>query len=181
MEKLTREQEKELLRAIKRNHIGHGSSRTVFRHPFNRKLAIKIAIGDGGKNQNKTEIEVNQKLPQYTNTIHAYGENIIVCDLIIRDWRNKIDMLYYGGSWSEDKRKFFKETEKAIIQEIIEELDEINGDTADNYQIGKTINGKIVAYDYGFISHCGLNHQVDFLNHNDYTNSAKIALEQLGE
>lgn len=174
MEKLTFEQEIELLEAIKKNYIGHGSSRTVFRHPFNRKLAIKIAIGNGGKTQNKREIEVNQLLPEYTNTIHAYGENIIICDLIIRDWQDRIDRSEYRT------KKLFNDKEWAIIEEIIEKLSETNGHTGDNTQIGKTINKKIVAYDYGFIRDEDLYNQVDRdLEDDDYKNSPKIALKQL--
>ena len=62
---------------------------------------------------------------------------------------------------------------------FLKKLNEINGHTADNSQIGRNINGKIIAYDYGFISDKGHSRQVDYLDDEDYENSPKIALEQL--
>lgn len=177
MKKLTIEEETKILQSITKKYLGHGSSRTVFRHPFNRKLAIKIAIGDGGKEQNQTEIEINQIIPEYTNTIHAYGENIIICDLLVRNYDRDVDRLYWSD-W-EDKKSKLSAEDIQTIKNVFEKLNEVNGNTADNSQIGRNINGKIVAYDYGFISDKGHSRQVDYLDDEDYENSPKIALEQL--
>lgn len=179
MEELTLQEEIRILEGIKKHFIGSGSSRTVFRHPFNRKLAVKVAIKNGGKRQNRTEIEINQLIPEYTNTIHAYGKNIIVCDLIIKDWSSRVESFIYN--YSNDKRRFrgLTEEERRIITNIVESLENINGETGDNHQIGKNVFGKIVAYDYGFSPNKNFNEQVDGLGFTSHNNAIETALEQL--
>ena len=149
MKELTLQEEIELVKSV-RKFIANGSSRAVFAHPFDKNLAIKIAIGIGGINQNKREIRVNREIPDYTNTIHAYGKYTIVCDFIAQDLMNKVDRVVYNYVKEEEKKKIFYKEERKRVLEIVRKLTEINGDSSDNHQIGITRNGKIVAYDYGY-------------------------------
>ena len=142
MEKLTLEQEISLLEKMLESseYINNGSSRTVFTHPESEFLAIKIAVRNGGKQQNSLEIATNQLLPEYTNTIHAFGRNIIVCDLITEDYFDEVGLFldYHYNDWYEDEpyEPFFEKNEEERILKIVESLENTVGYSQDNLQIG---------------------------------------------
>jgi hypothetical protein len=176
MKKLTTEEEILIVKSI-RKFIANGSSRAVFHHPFDEKLAVKIAIGSGGLAQTQREIEVNTEIPEVTNTIHAYGKYIIVCDLIVKKLDQKVDHAIYNY-FNASSVKQFRNKELEIVKNIVRELARVNGESGDNHQIGITVDGKIVSYDYGYTSkiYCD---QVDCWNGSVYKNFPKMALEKL--
>lgn len=50
---------------------------------------------------------------------------------------------YYDTNWDEAQKMY----------DVVQQLDELNGETADNGQIGYTADRRIVAFDYGYDAH----------------------------
>lgn len=167
--------------------LDNGASRCVFECPreigdylgFNAdNYIIKLACGIGGIRQ--TEAEVSCYLDNSNSPlakIIAYGRYIEIMEKveIDNDYRDfaeycyedeeiPYDMFYEysGGDMSEEDAN--DEAEEAY--DVIIQLHDIFGHTADNGQLGRNSDGKLVAYDYGFITGVGCDAQTS--NITDY-------------
>ena len=136
MKKMSANQERKLLRALENcKPIGRGSSRIVYVHPFNKNLIVKVAVGANAFKQNVCERKVYDALgDEYCARIEAYGRFCIVMERLVRIYD------YYD----------FEEEMPDEVSYVMDALTDFLGDTEDNYQIGKTADGRFVAYDYGF-------------------------------
>ena len=171
------------------DRIDSGSSRAVFYcQPYvleylgietDRECVIKLAIGHGGLNQHQTEVEMwlesggnNQHLAE----IFAAGQFVSIMEKVdIRDYSDLADSLddydinesviryldYQCDINEEDDKEIFDNEYKEVckVAETIAFLASYNGCTSDNGQIGKTEDGRYVAYDYGFIAGNGCDTQ----------------------
>lgn len=119
-----------------------------------KKYVIKVAIGIAGINQNRIETEAYRRygdkypLAEIVYTGH-YVEIMEQVSLLGDEFRE------YDG-YSEDEFIEYA-TDNDISEdlaragyEVATELEDINGATGDNGQLGMNSDGKIVAYDYGF-------------------------------
>lgn len=132
---------------------------------------IKIAMGMGGIRQNRNEQEVCECYNVPIAEICAFGKFIEIMEKIEpEDYR---DLMYdydcdsdcYMEDYIENYKQRADETaehfEKRVREvredveqacNVIHELNEIFGYTSDNAQLGRTAEGRIVSYDYGFKS-----------------------------
>ena len=138
--KMSSVKERKLLRQIlkKGEILGIGSSRVTFLHPQNPNLVVKIAFGANAYRQNKLEVETfknaNEDAP--LAIIESYGNYCVVME--------KMEVAY-------DRDDAYAKQKKTA--EAAEYLEELFGDTSDNWQIGRTKDGRYVSYDYGFDPH----------------------------
>lgn len=156
--RLTSEQEQFFLNLILHNEdekvkrIGCGSSRIVFsfnKYEFLDKLremgfsaktssvmVIKVAIGKGGIRQMNLEVsnflDYGDEYP--LGKIYAYGRYIEIMEKIETCPR----YIACGQARHEE------------YWDVVSKLECINGETADNDQVGENEDGFFVAYDYGF-------------------------------
>ena len=143
--------------------LGHGSSRVTYDLDSNlaacldldmsRDYVVKLAVGRGGLNQMALE----------TNTFYDYGESghlaIIAamgqfCEIMEKV--RIIDDLPYDSYENFDDFTDDFDTEDYTNEQKLDMwkannfLTEVFGESADNWQLGVTVNGTAVAYDYGF-------------------------------
>ena len=171
MERLTVEQEKELLQRVyaQDDFLDNGGGRMVFGCPEDIDIpgvegdaVVKIALGDAGLCQNEAEVDFYEAHCQDIDLarIYAVGRVCIVMERVdtsltdyIRDWLD-------GDLDDEDAAECFAEeggytpgqTEELLEQASMlkSDLDDCIGSTSDNGQIGMNEDGCLVAYDYGF-------------------------------
>jgi hypothetical protein len=135
MEKLTIQNELRVLQKAftKNEYIGKGSSRAVY--GLDEKTILKVVADSGGKLQNKLEAETYAKhKSDKLAKIYAVGKFILVMERV-----NLIDD--YDDYNDDDEREF------NTVQDY---LNCITGTHGDNYQIGKSLDGHMKAYDYGY-------------------------------
>ena len=184
MRVLTKQEEIHILRMLDhKDRIGCGSSRYVMSVPtemakylgldLTKHYVLKLAIGHGGLNQHQREVEMwqdiqdNEILAEIFATGHFFSimeevscddEGTLAEEIEANasdedlDWAihmNIDDDLLEDGGYD----NYFK------IATTIRSLADYNGCTADNGQLGLTQDGRWVAYDYGFISGEGTDHQ----------------------
>lgn len=125
---------------------------------------IKLACGMGGIRQTEAEVQCYLDNPDAPLAkIFAYGRYVEVMERVeidsdyrdfaeecYEDYQVPYDTFYdyNGGDMCEDDAD--REAEKAY--DVIIQLHDIFGHTADNGQLGRNSEGKLVAYDYGFIA-----------------------------
>lgn len=155
MIKLTTKQEIEILENLG-NFIANGSSRVVY--DYNNNYVVKVALDEKGQYQNSVEV---RNYHDYGDThlarIQSYGEYTIVmekideldCCLVVDIWESEDYDEFIDKKSHRHKNENIDEDLFYKIQETIGALEEWNGSTEDNYQIG-TVGNRIVAYDYGF-------------------------------
>jgi hypothetical protein len=138
--------------------INNGSSRAVF--GYTNDLVVKIAIDKQGQRQNANEINAFRYYGSYAPLakITAYGKNIVVME--------RVDALEYGEVEAIVNDEYYEDEDEngevyevygdgefnEKVKDVVYELERINGETDDNFQIGYNSNGNIVAYDYGYNS-----------------------------
>lgn len=172
--KLTTKQESNLLDLLikKYNFYANGASRVIFIvtgedlkscdidvPPYPNKsqegYVVKVAIGIGGINQNYYEV----------NHFIDYGHILPLADIFYYgryvEIMERVEVIPEALVYDEDYQDFCKymmeatDYDNSTIDEmfnVIESLEEINGYTIDNAQIGFDCYGDIVAYDYGYDS-----------------------------
>lgn len=146
MRKLTIREELNILWKLreKQNFINAGSSRAVYK--LNSTTVVKVAIDKAGRTQNKREVEIFEEHgSQYLAKIYAYGASILLMEVIdpfYVDYYEEIVSMYEGN--------LMTEYEFEHINDVLDFLNDINGDTEDNLQLGYTKCGVAVSYDYGF-------------------------------
>ena len=148
MKKLSVKEEYDLLKSVldkEHSFIHNGSSRAVFLLPDSRVL--KVAMDKQGRRQNANEVYVygkegNQSLAE----IYAYGNFVVVMEMV-----NENSMEYYQDIYYECSEFEYTEKEYLEVLNAITLLEEYNGSTDDNFQMGTSRNtGRIVAFDYGY-------------------------------
>ena len=156
--------------------INHGSSRAVYDCFYGGKnCVIKIGLDDGGHNQNVLECSVYERFGdsgKLAEIYARYGNVFLVCEkveVISSDFAETV--LEWGDDadanvtvWEEDgyervvplweRADFSSEEEcQALINKMRDVyclLEDIQGSTSDNEQLGINENGDVVAYDYGY-------------------------------
>lgn len=164
IKRLSLAEEREVILSLRgAEALGHGSSRVTYDLDSNlaarldldmsRDYVIKLAVGRGGLNQMALE----------TNTFYCYGESghlaiiaamgqfceimekvRIIDDLPYDSYENFDDFIYdfdTDGYTNEQKLDMWKANNF---------LNEVFDDSADNWQLGITVEGRAVSYDYGF-------------------------------
>lgn len=176
---LTKEQAFEILdNLIESDMIGHGSSRAVYDYVWNGKpCVVKIGVDVGGHNQNVLEVNVYNEhcgRGRFLAEIYArYGNLMLVCEKVsplnssfaegVLDCGLEADseINYYDSDtedytnmelWKYYDFRSYEECDKLIdkMREVYWELEEIQGCTSDNEQLGIAEDGSVVAYDYGY-------------------------------
>ena len=146
MRKLTLNEELKILWKLreKQSFVGAGSSRAVYK--LNATTVVKIAIDKAGRTQNKREVEIFKDFGgQYLAKIYAYGTSIVLMEVI-----DPLYLDYYEELLSMVEGNLITENQFEHIDEILDFLADINGDTEDNLQLGYNRFGVPVSYDYGF-------------------------------
>lgn len=179
MIRLNTAQEKYLINYMIANpelFIDSGSSRVVFHctdeladylklPSQDEKYIVKIAMGEGGVEQMRVEVET---FIEYGDTgafaeIAAVGRYVEIMEYVeTADFSGAADE-NWGPAAIKDEYDVSK-LEADSIFETIETLEEIFGHTADNGQLGKTLNDYWVAYDYGFIPGKGIDSQTSYIS-----------------
>ena len=195
MVRLNTTQEKYLINYMIANpelFIGSGSSRVVFHctdeladylklPSQDEEYIVKIAMGEGGVEQMRVEVET---FIEYGDTgafaeIAAVGRYVEIMEYVeTADFSDAAEE-NWGPASIQDEYDVSK-LEADSIFETIETLEEIFGHTADNGQLGKTLNDYWVAYDYGFIPGNGVDSQTSYIsNYINNPESRKKYLEGL--
>ena len=154
---------------------------------------IKLACGMGGIRQTEAEVECYLNNPDAPLAkIFAYGRYVEVMERVeieedfrdfaeecCEDWGVPYETFYdYNCNGSEDEGYSDDDDRRAEeAYDVIIQLHEIFGHTADNGQLGRDKNGYLVAYDYGFIAGNGCDGQTsevaDYM-YNDVQRNAYI-------
>ena len=195
MIRLNTTQEKYLINYMIANpelFIGSGSSRAVFHctdeladylklPSQDEEYIIKIAMGEGGVEQMRVEVET---FIEYGDTgafaeIAAVGRYVEIMEYVETADFFEAAEENWGPAAIQDEYDVSK-LEADSIFETIETLEEIFGHTADNGQLGKTLNDYWVAFDYGFIPGKGYDSQTsDISNYINNRENQKEYLEGL--
>ena len=168
---LTLEQETKLLYIIAEgyDYLDNGASRAVFsvsnenfnrcgiKLPDDKKYIVKVAIGTGGINQNYSEVHnyINYGEVYPLAAIYYYGKYVEIMEYI--------DVIPEATNFDDDDEEFFEymkdngysASEAEEIIDAIRSLEDINGYTLDNTQVGFNSNNNVVSYDYGFVADSG--------------------------
>lgn len=171
IKELTKEEMIDILNGIsyEEDYIGHGSSRAAFSVYYNGcQRVAKLSIGVEGEHQTALECKrylENGHTDCLNNIVAKYGYDMIICDYV-EDCSNFVEDYVDGGEeyWdSEDAGEEYwehwgyhdEEEYRGIIEQlecVLELMEDLQGVTDDNYQIGVTFDGSVVAYDYGYIA-----------------------------
>ena len=182
MRALTIGEEIRVLKSLRvEDEIDHGSSRIVYRCPdelvsflkldATRDWVIKLAIGSGGFAQNQHEINTYMNEDKYyfaeiavfghflsimeevdTRSYHDLAGEVDYCDDVDEFVENYCEYEYEDAT--EDDKAHLRRVVATVVY-----LAGIYGCTTDNGQLGITSDGRIVAYDYGFIADEGCSTQ----------------------
>jgi len=148
MRELTIKEEYDLLKEVFENSytfIHNGSSRAVFLLPDNR--VIKIAMDKQGRRQNQNEVYLFEKEGSaFLAEIFSYGRFVVVMEEVFEEYMEHMMDIY-----NESDEIEYSQAEYNQVVDIINLLEEYNGSTDDNFQIGTSkITGKFVSFDYGY-------------------------------
>ena len=142
--------------------LGAGSSRVVFSLP-NSNLVLKLGCGHGGIHQNNREVELYEQYGEDypLGRIIAAGKFCVLMENItpVSECYRDVDDL---SEWTPEQLADEYEVDYDEAQDVIDAvsaLDNINGYTSDNAQVGYNQLGQMVAYDYGFESGEGCTRQ----------------------
>lgn len=138
--KLSGVQERKLLKRLEScKPIDCGSSRLVFIDPRNRQRVIKVAVGAFSLRQNKMELRMWNSHGRSGNLarIFEYGRYVVVMERCERTYDS--DSVYDLSEEIRDE-----------IEAVAGWLESLLTESEDNYQVGRTFDGRWVSYDYGF-------------------------------
>ena len=157
--------------------IASGSSRAVFEIDdtiqsllgFKTPVScvLKMSLGLGGYRQSRREVATFEQLQSFGVLAEVFGRGSIftVMEQVDTDERDFYEFYSYDccvedyldrNAYSDDddgEREYLRDCD--VFEEaayVIRVLDSELGDTSDNSQLGRTDDGRLVAYDYGFIS-----------------------------
>lgn len=182
MRALTIGEEIRVLKSLRPDdEIGAGSSRIVYRCSDEivdflklddtKDWVVKLAVGSGGFAQNQHEINTYMNEDEYYFAeIAVFGHFLSIMEKVdTDDYRDFADYIDYGDDLDEAVENYCDyefedadEDDKARLKEVartIQYLAGIYGCTSDNGQLGITKDGRVVAYDYGFIADEGCSTQ----------------------
>ena len=161
MKRLTKRQEKNIMKALKTRgeFLGHGSSRAVFR--LGEDYCVKIAKDEYGVTQNKLEVDMFRKNGRmYLAEIKAYSKFFVVMEFIEVIDRDDVDyyleQYFYYEQELEDGEDVEWQEDMPInivseMSEVVEAMASMVGETDDNTQLGFRENTDVVVcYDYGY-------------------------------
>lgn len=181
MKKLTFVEEINILKEIIDNayeYVGHGSSRAVYLYG---DQIVKIALDEGGINQNKREVELFEEHGgEHLAEIYAVGKYIIVMEYI-EEMREDAEWLMYRDDF---KYIYFKRNNKVCfikrpvflnksdkkILAACNFLTYVNGNSSDSCQVGLSDSGAIKAFDYGYLVGEGDSSIGSISDYGDYEN-----------
>lgn len=152
MEKMNTRQELSIIRQAMTmsSYIDAGSSRAVY--DLKNGFVLKVAFTSEGQEQNKTEVRLYEEMKNSIfATIAEYGKYSVVMEKV-----ETYSMFEMCDASCGDNNKVIRKYGQGIvdqIQSVISKLNDILGNTFDNYQIGFR-NGQVVAYDYGYDVQC---------------------------
>lgn len=167
MQRLTRNEEikilKELMKEEEDIYLGSGSSRAVF--SYDDDFCVKIAVDKQGQFQNHNEIELYEEYgSEFLAKIKSYGKFIVVMEKVKVYNPDDIQGAIYesedededgecSGLFTKDEEcsGFLTKEEIKNLLAVKNNLDDILTETDDNFQLGKAKDGRIVAYDYGYL------------------------------
>ena len=147
---LTEEEEKIILNSItKEDFIACGSSRAVYR--LNDNYVVKVAMAQGGVNQNKIEVDFYDRFGDYGYFAHLYAYGTMINVMEALD-----DCAFYDeddwGFYESDDADASESDSYFSMLDIASAVASLTGyDGADNGQIGySNIRDAHVLYDYGY-------------------------------
>jgi hypothetical protein len=165
IKELTKKQALEVLKHIWDCYEDYGSSRLVHAIQYNGKYyAVKIIADEQGRFQNRTEIDLFKEHgdEKFLNPIRwAYKDLMLICDYVYPMDSDLVDFAYFGDIdsiidyYDGGEVEEYKELCSSVSY-VVNSLEEYQGETFDNFQIGYNENGfgvgekHIVAYDYGY-------------------------------
>lgn len=157
--KLSNVQERELLKKLNgAKRIGVGSSRMVFIDPRDSRYVVKVAVGAWAFRQNKLEVKLwkTHGDNSYLARIKEYGNFCVVMERLAEVYDDDtLEMGYFDDNHPSMRPRNW--------------LNSLVGYTSDNCQIGKTFDGRWVAYDYGFDPNVVAGRQVGFASEVAYS------------
>ena len=177
---LTKDEEMFVLKTLSEcETIGNGSSRYVFADNsetiqnyfgFDRPVVVKVACGGGGMTQNDAECKLYEDegddLP--IAKIFARGKFVEIMEAVevldyvdtLRDAMDYCNDQYdvfqaindfdIDDDWTEDDL-IITEREAEEVYDVVNYLADYTGFTTDNAQLGRTVDGDLVCYDYGYM------------------------------
>ena len=190
---LTYEEMRVILNDISENEFeANGSSRAVYSYYCGGKqYAVKLAIGIHGERQTALECERYEDCPDRLAHIYArYGNHMIISEWVSNIWEI-VDYYTCGrrGIMEEEEHAKFAENQGYTEQQLNEICDgiedtlnvmyDLQGDTSDNEQIGINDNGEVVAFDYGY-TEGEFKRLAGNLSNYDYTEYLPMFYEKLG-
>lgn len=160
MQRLMRNEEIQILKELMKeeyNCLGNGSSRVVFDYDDN--FCVKIAVDKEGQFQNHNEIKLYDEYgSEFLARIKSYGKYIVVMEKVRAYNPDDVqEAIYENGYEDEDEDRdeeripLFTEEEVKNLEAVKNNLDDILTETPDNFQLGKAKDGRMVAYDYGYL------------------------------
>lgn len=193
MRVLTLEEEKNVIQHGLGELIDNGAARAVYEITAEladylqipHRAVIKVAVGVGGYHQTQVEIETFAKYGRnYLAEIYAHGRFVEIMERVdadsddYRDFADSCgDVLDYM-EYNLDKSDYTDEEWQHIYEDydeafhVISFLEDELGCTSDNGQLGRASDGRLVAYDYGFVSGNGCDGQTSDLT--DYIGDDKF-------
>lgn len=167
IKQLTKQQALDVLEHIWDSYEDYGSSRLVHAIKYNGEYyAVKIVADNQGRHQNRTEIDLFEEHgdEKFLNPIRwAYKDLMIICDYVYPMDCDLVNYAYYGNIdsimdyYDGDEVEEYEELCNDVYY-VVDSLEQYQGETFDNFQIGYNENGfgtgkkHIVAYDYGYTS-----------------------------
>jgi len=155
MKRLSIKQELDILAQLKADDfLDNGSSRSVYSFGDN---VVKIALDRKGQYQNHVEIKTfREEGDEYLAKIQSYGKYIVVMEKVLAYDRDFAEIMCNApDEWEYQSERHEYEMTKELayqFEDVKDHLDYVLGGSADNYQLGLTKDGRIVAYDYGYES-----------------------------
>jgi hypothetical protein len=155
-----------ILGARRMTEVKSGRDRHIIIDPKSDTV-IKVAKNKEGLEQNYNEYMFNKRRPDITARVDYYGVEFLIMekvtpidqpkiqpsyDLVVdkeqkdnKEYQAKLkDLLSYWGKLTQKERDLIDK-----YWHTLKELNKELGDSLDNYQLGITPEGKVVAYDYG--------------------------------
>lgn len=153
--------------------LGYGSSRVTYNLDRNlatrlgldpsRDYVVKLAVGRGGLNQMAFEVGMFKCrgesgclaiIPASGQFCEIMEKVRVIDDLECDTYDTYDDFVCYGlnDDANEDTNDNYSDEQKYEMWRAHEFLNEENGYTSDNCQLGITAGGHAVAFDYGFLS-----------------------------
>ena len=147
---------------------------------------LKVALGKGGMAQNQVECETFDRY-QHMNIlahIEALGRYVELMEAVeVWDFRDEADYGGYADEIYDNNQDYMTEADADKVADVIGLLSDLFGETSDNGQIGKTKDGRWVAYDYGFIPDKGHDSQTsdisNYIESEDHREEYLVGLLEL--